>query len=92
MAASATVNPLLNKIAAYDSTDFVMGIRSDVLQKMGFGKKAEFKVGVSNIFDHRALTDVGGAPKTLTAADPANALTYSFQAGRFIYAGLKVEF
>ena len=92
VAASATVNPLLNKIAAYDSTDFVMGIRSDVLQKMGFGKKAEFKLGVSNIFDHRALTDVSGKPATLTAANPANALNYSFQAGRFIYAGLKVDF
>ena len=90
--ASATVNPGLNKVSAYNSTDFAAGVRGDVLEKLGFGKKATFKIGVNNIFDHRALGDIGGAPKTLTAADAKNALTYSFQSGRTFFGGLQIDF
>jgi iron complex outermembrane receptor protein len=86
--AAAAVNPALNHIPSYNTTDFAFGVRSDFLRRwLGWGQKAEFRVGVSNIFDHHSVVDIGGTP-TLTNA----ALTYSFLAGRIVYAGAKVTF
>ena len=90
VASTATVNGQLNHVAAYNTTDFVMGVRSDFLKQMGVGEKAEFKVGVSNIFDHHDFVDIGGTPSKLTAA--ADSLTYTSLAGRVYYAGMKVDF
>ena len=87
---TAAANGTLNKIAAFSTTDFVAGIRSSYFKQMGLGEKAEFKIGVSNIFDHRSLTDVGGTPGGLTPVTAG--LTYAFQPGRTIYAQLKVDF
>ncbi len=88
---SATVNNQLNHVGAYNTTDLVMGIRSDFLkQMMGFGDKAEFKIGVGNVFNNRNIVDIGGTPKALTPA--ADVLTYTTLAGRTYYAGLKVSF
>ena len=85
------IDTTLNHVGAYNSTDFVLGVRSDFIKKtLGWGEKAEFKIGVTDIFDNRAITDIGGKPGSM---DPSTAgLTYSFQAGRIIYAGLKVDF
>ncbi len=57
----------LNKIAPYNETDFVAGYRTDSLAKLGFGKKAEFRLGVNNIFDNRAITEVAGDPTSTGA-------------------------
>ncbi|HYA75227.1 MAG TPA: TonB-dependent receptor [Roseiarcus sp.] len=89
----------LNKIAAYNETDFVAGYRTDYLAKLGFGKKAEFRLGVNNIFENRGITEIAGTPSTLgqvTPGGPTNvpgaALTYSFQSGRYVYGQVKVDF
>ena len=83
-----------NKIGSYNTTDIVAGVRTDALRKMGFGEKAEFKLGVSNIFDHRNVTDIGGNPASVTAANFATqtTLTYAFQPGRTFYAAMKLDF
>ena len=88
---TATTNATLNRISGYDSTDFVAGIRSDVLKRMGFGQKAEFKVGVSNIFDHRNITDISGDP-TGQLSIVNTKLSYSFMVGRTVFGGVKVDF
>ena len=67
------------------------GIRSDVLKRMGFGQKAEFKVGVSNIFDHRNITDISGDP-TGQLSIVNTKLSYSFMVGRTVFGGVKVDF
>ena len=88
----------LNKIAPYNETDFVAGYRTDYLAKLGFGKKAEFRLGVNNIFDNRAITEVAGDPTSTGAIVPGGpsvaggALTYSFQSGRYVYGQVKVDF
>ncbi len=89
--ASATLNPSLNHIGGWNSTDLVMGIRTDVLKKMGFGESAEVKFGVNNMFDNRNITAIGGTPSGLTAA-AATSLTYSFMPSRTIFAGAKINF
>jgi len=80
----------LNKVAAYASTDFVAGYRYTLPETFTFGKQLEFKLGVTNIFDHRAVADISGNPtgQTLTTTK----LTYTFQAGRYIYGGFKFSF
>jgi iron complex outermembrane recepter protein len=80
----------INHIAAWDQTDVVAGIRTDSLKKLGLGDSVEFKLGVNNLFDKRAYTELGGAPKGTT--DATAGLTYTTQAGRNIYAGVKVNF
>lgn len=88
----------LNKIAAYNETDFVAGYRTDALAKLGFGKQAEFRLGVNDMFDNRAITEIAGNPtKTgpVVLGGPSVAggtLTYSFQAGRYVYGQVKVDF
>ena len=90
-ATTGTTNGDLNKIPSYNSTDFAAGIRSDVLKRMGFGERAEFKVGVSNIFDNRPITDISGDPTGLTSINNTK-LSYTFMSGRTFYAGVKVDF
>jgi iron complex outermembrane receptor protein len=82
--------PTLNKIAAYSSTDFVTGYRYKLPETFVFGKAVELKVGVQNIFDHRAVADISGNPtgQTITTTK----LTYTFQSGRYIYGAIKYSF
>ena len=89
--ASLTTDASLNKISSYNSTDLVVGVRSDVLKRIGFGEKAEFKLGVSNIFDHRNITDVSGKVTGLTSINNTT-LSYAFMSGRTFYAAVKVDF
>lgn len=89
--ASATTDPSLNKIGAYNSTDFVIGVRTDAPKRMGFGQRAELKIGVNNIFDHRNITDINGDPTGLTSINN-NTLTYAFMPGRTYYASVKIDF
>lgn len=93
VAASASVNPELNHVGTYNSTDIVAGVRGDALKVLGVGNNAELKFGVSNIFDNRNIVDIGGAPKGLVASDAADAaLSYTSQAGRVYYGAFKVQF
>ena len=92
-AVSASYDATLNKVPAYNSTDLVAGIRSDVLKRVGFGEKAEFKVGVSNLFDHRNITDISGdLAKDSISSITNTKLTFSFMSGRTIYAAMKIDF
>jgi len=94
-----SVNPDLNHVGAYNTTDIVAGVRGDAMKSLGFSNQAEFKVGVSNVFNNQAISDIGGTPTTLTpggndyrgTGNPSG-LTYSTQAGRVIYGQLKIGF
>ena len=88
---SVATDATLNKISSYNSTDFVVGVRSDVLKRIGFGEKAEFKIGVSNIFDHRNITDIAGKVTGLTSINNTT-LSYAFMSGRTVFAAVKVDF
>ena len=89
--AASVTGATLNKIGSYNSTDLVAGVRSDVLKRIGFGEKAEFKLGVSNIFDHRNITDISGKVSGLTSINNTT-LSYAFMSGRTFYAAVKVDF
>lgn len=80
----------VNHVGTWSQTDLVAGIRTDALKKLGLGDKVEFKLGVNNVFDNRAITDLGGSPKT--NLDSTAGLTYTSQAGRNIYGSVKVDF
>ena len=90
VASSASVDGSLLKVAAYNSTDVVAGIRTDVLKKAGFGDSAELKIGVNNLFDHRSMTDIAGTPGTTIAN--STGLTYVFQPSRTYYVSAKINF
>ena len=81
----------LNHVGSYNSTDAVAGMRFNPKEVgLNYGDKIEFKVGVANILDHHAVTDIGGTAKT---NDPTTAgLSYTSQAGRIIFMGGKVTF
>ncbi len=93
-------NPLLNKVPSWNSTDLAAGVRTDFLKKMGFGEKAQLKIGVSNLFNHRDITEISGSPAQISdatwaasATDPLKSqLSYTFQAGRTFYVSAKVDF
>ena len=85
------VGATLNKIPSYNTTDFTAGIRTDVLKRAGFGERAEFKVGVSNIFDHRNITDISGDPTGLASINNTT-LSYAFMPGRTFYGSVKIDF
>jgi iron complex outermembrane recepter protein len=87
---TAKVNAELNHIGAYSSTDLVAGYRFNPKPFIGFGEKAEIKVGVSNIFDNHNIVDIGGTPSALT--NDTDKLTYTSQAGRIVYMGGKLGF
>jgi iron complex outermembrane receptor protein len=89
---TSTVNPDLNKIGAYFSTDLVMGYRLKDVPLLGPVKTTDIKFGISNLFDNHALTEISGTPTTTTASDPNNGLTYTFQSGRIIFGGLTITF
>ncbi|HEY8064507.1 MAG TPA: TonB-dependent receptor [Methylosinus sp.] len=88
---TGVTNPYLNYIPAYHTTDLVVGARGDYFRPLGFGNKVEIKFGITNLFDNHGVTDIGGKPDGLTSIANTT-LTYSFQAGRIIYGGLKVDF
>ncbi len=96
-------NPQVNHVPAYDSTDLVVGTRGNFLEQWGVHNKIEVKFGITNIFDNRGLTDIGGGTATgyLTpsismtngiAATSGAPFTYTSQAGRYTYGGLKIWF
>ncbi|QGM45106.1 TonB-dependent receptor [Methylocystis heyeri] len=96
----ALTNPAVNHIPAYHTTDLVLGYRTDYFSQVGFHNKVEFKFGVTNLFDNHGLTDIGGSPvgylnpsiggnNKFTSGAP---FTYTSQAGRYIYGGVKVSF
>ncbi len=90
---TATTNSQLNKIPGWNSTDFVLGYRYKLPEGFasGYGKQIEFKLGVQNIFDHRAITEITGDP-TGNASINNTTLTYQFQQGRYIYGQIKYDF
>jgi iron complex outermembrane recepter protein len=88
---SATTNAGLNSIPAYTSTDFVAGYRYKLPENVVFGKSVEIKLGVQNIFDHRAITDISGDPTGLTSINNTT-LNYTFQSGRYVYGAVKYSF
>ncbi len=99
----ALTNPQVNHVPAYDSTDLVVGTRGNFLEQWGVHNKIEVKFGITNIFDNRGLTDIGGGTATgyLTpsismtngiAATSGAPFTYTSQAGRYTYGGLKIWF
>ena len=87
---TGAINGTLNYVSSWNSTDAAFGVRTDALKNMGFGEKAQIKLGVNNLFDHRDITEIGGAPSHLTAA--ADSLTYQFQAARTYYISAKLDF
>jgi iron complex outermembrane receptor protein len=96
----ALTNPQINHVPAYSTTDLVLGIRGNWFEQWGVHNKVEVKFGITNLFDNRGLTDIGGAPtgyltttNTSTGALTAGApFTYTSQAGRYVYGGFKVNF
>ena len=89
--ASGSANAWLNYIPAYASTDIAMGVRVPWVQPGMPVKKVEFKFGVTNVFDNRAVTNISGSPVGIYALNNTK-LTYSFQAGRLFYGGVKFDF
>ncbi len=90
-AASATTNAGLNLVKAYNTTDFVIGIRSSIVHDLGIGKNAEVKLGIYNIFDHKNTSEIAGSPSGLTSINNTT-LTYSFLPGRMIFGSLSYGF
>ena len=80
----------ITRVPTYSSTDAVLGYRTDAIKQLGIGQMLEFKAGVNNIFNSRAVTDIGGTPAS-NIPSTAN-LTYQFQPARTFFAGLKVDF
>lgn len=76
-----------NKVSAYNSTDAVVGFRTEYLKELGFGQKAELKFGINNIFDNRSTTNISGDP-----SKGLSGLTYEFQTARTFYVNFKTEF
>ena len=93
-ASTPTADVMLNKVSSWNSTDVVAGMRTDVLKKMGFGEKAQLKIGVNNLFNHRDITEISGSPAKITDAAWATQTTlgYTFQAGRTYYVSAKIDF
>ena len=80
----------VNKVAAYSTTDAVIGYRTALPGRVGFARKLELKAGVNNIFNSRAITDISGTPAT---NDPVTAgLQYSFLPSRTYYLSANVSF
>ncbi len=88
---SATTNAGLNHVSGYNTTDFVVGYRADLLPMTGVAKTATLKLGVYNVFDHKSITEISGNPSGLTSINNTS-LTYSFLPGRLIYGSLSVDF
>jgi len=90
-----TANVLLNKVSSWNSTDIVAGMRTDYFKNMGFGvEKAQIKIGVNNLFNHRDITEISGSPAKVTNANwsTQTTLAYSFQPGRTYYVAAKIDF
>ncbi len=79
-----------------------MGVRGNFFEQWGVHNKVEVRFGVTNIFDNRGLTDIGGNPVGYLnpsvstaggiAATAGGPFTYTSQAGRYTYGGLKIWF
>jgi iron complex outermembrane receptor protein len=86
-------NAGLNRVPGYNSTDIVAGYRYKLPDGFayGYGKQIEFKIGVQNLLDHRAITEISGKPDGLTSINNTT-LGYQFQSGRYIYGAVKYDF
>jgi iron complex outermembrane receptor protein len=80
----------VNKVPTYESTDAVLGFRTDYNKQYGLGERMEFKVGVNNILDSRVVTDIAGTPATNSPSTAG--LTYQFQPARTFYVAMKLDF
>jgi len=96
-------NPQNNHIPTYATTDLVIGARTDYFSQYGIKNKVEVKFGITNLFDNHGLTDIGGSPVGylnpsvstsggVIAPSAGSPLTYTSQAGRYVYGGVKVSF
>jgi iron complex outermembrane receptor protein len=93
-APAAGTNTSLNYVEPYNTTDLVVGVRSEGLKQwlnVSLPKSAELKLGIYNIFDHQNITEIAGSPVGLTSINNTT-LAYSFLPGRTIFGGLKVNF
>jgi iron complex outermembrane receptor protein len=90
-ASTIAINGDLNKVSSWSSTDVVLGLNTEALKRMGFGEKAQVKIGVNNLFNNTNITEISGAPTALTAASSTK-LSYQFQAPRTYYISAKVDF
>ncbi len=99
----ALTNPQVNHIPAYDTTDLVLGVRGNFFEQWGVHNKVEVRFGMTNIFDNHGLTDIGGSsavgylnPSVSAtngiAATAGAPFTYTSQAGRYTYGGVKIWF
>ncbi len=88
---SATTNAGLNFVPGYNTTDLVIGARFNLMQTMGLPNTITAKLGVYNVFDHHATTEISGDPTGLTSINNTT-LLYSFQPGRLIYGSVGVDF
>jgi hypothetical protein len=61
------------------------------MQTMGLPNTITTKLGVYNVFDHHATTEISGDPTGLTSINNTT-LLYSFQPGRLIYGSVGVDF
>lgn len=84
-------NANLNYISPYASTDLSVGVRTDWFRPYGVVNKVEFRCGVSDLFDNRAITSIGSNPTGLYTLNNTK-LTYSFQAGRLFFGGVTLNF
>jgi iron complex outermembrane receptor protein len=99
----ALTNPEVNHIPAYDTTDLVLGVRGNFFEQWGVHNKVEVRFGITNIFDNHGLTDIASGaatgylnPSVSTtngiAATAGAPFTYTSQAGRYTYGGVKISF
>ena len=77
-----------NQIAPYTTTDLVIGYK---LPDVAGFKHVKFQVGVSNIFDSRAMVDSTIATLPNGQLDPFNS-TYAYLPGRLAYVSLAAGF
>ena len=90
----------LNKVAAYNETDVVIGYKTEEISKyVSFFKKAVIRFGANNLFDNHSTIEIAGDPNKTGQVVPGGpttalggALTYSFQPGRFVYTQVKLDF
>jgi len=95
-------NPQVNHVPTYSTTDLVLGVRGNWFEQWGVHNKVEVKFGITNLFDNRGVTDIGGTPNGYLSPSIGTAggiaptagapFTYTSQAGRYVYGGVKVSF
>ncbi len=88
---NATTKTGLNYVKGFNTTDFVIGVRSSAMHDFGIGTNLTAKLGVYNIFDHRNTTEIAGDTTGLTSVNNTK-LTYSFLPGRTIVGTIGIAF